>query len=90
MAEDERDIEIIPPGEESASRIWVSTGSGQVRMVKLGPFGALMVGLGLLLMLGLGFFFLSGLFLLLIPVAAVLGLGAWFSGLIGGGSRRLR
>ncbi|MCC3245715.1 hypothetical protein LG047_10315 [Methylocystis sp. WRRC1] len=95
MSEEKRDIEIIPPGEEfrdeTSSRIWISTGGGEVKFVRLGPFGSLMVGLGLLLLLALGFFFLSGLFLILVPVAAVLGLGAWFSGLIGGGSnRRLR
>jgi len=95
MSEDRKgEIEIIPPGEESAetrSRIWISTGGGEVKVVRLGPFGAFVVGLGVLLMLALGFFFLSGLFLILVPVAAVLGLGAWFSGLIGGGpNRRLR
>jgi hypothetical protein len=96
MSDDKREIEIIPPDEEdnfsaSSSRIWISTGGGEVRFVKLGPFGTMVAGLATLALLGLGFFFLSGLILLLIPVAAVLGLGAWFSGLIGGGApRRLR
>ncbi len=95
---EKREIEIIPSGEgsrdepfsQSGSRIWVSTGSGQVKFVKLGPFGSLMAGLGLLALLGVGLFFLSGLFLILIPVAAVLGVGAWLGGLIGRGTNRLR
>lgn len=96
MTDDKREIEIIPPGEEpedfnsSSSRVWISTGGGEVKMVRLGPFGGLMVGLGVLLFLGLGLFFLSGLFLILLPVTAVLGLGAYFSGLLGGSFRRLK
>lgn len=96
MSDGKREIEIIPPDEvedvsSSSSRIWISTGGGEVKFVKLGPFGTLVAGLATLALLGLGFFFLSGLFLILLPVAAVLGAGAWLSGLIGGGSdKRLR
>ena len=95
MSDEKRDIEIIPPDEgddfRSSSRIWISTGGGEVKFVKLGPFGTLVAGLATLALLGLGFFFLSSLFLILIPVAAVLGIGAWLSGLVGGGSaKRLR
>ncbi len=97
MTGDKGEIEIIPPGEDashsgsSPSRIWVSTGRGEVKFIKLGPFGSLMLGLGLLVLLGLGFFLLSGLFLILVPIAALLGVGAWLSGLLGVGSaRRLR
>lgn len=94
MSEEKREIEIIPPGEEfreeTVSRIWISSGGGEVKFVKLGPFGSVMLGLGLLLALGVGLFFLSGLFLILVPVAAVLGLGAYFSGLLGGAFKRLK
>ena len=97
MSDDRRDIEIIPPGEEPSDddavsgRIWITTGGGEVKFVKLGPFGALMLGLGMLFLLGLGFFFLTSLFLILVPVIAALGVGAYVAGLVGAGPfRRLR
>ena len=95
MSEEQREIEIIPPGEgplgDSSSRQWVSHGQGQVRFLKLGPFGGFMVGLGLLSLLGLGFFFLTSMFLIVTPIIAVLGAGAYLCGLIGAGPfKRLR
>jgi hypothetical protein len=96
MDDDKREIEIIPPGEEpedafTTSRIWISSGGGEVKFVKLGPFQSLLVGLGLMLFIGLGLFFLSGLFLFLIPVAAFLGVGAWVANKLGVGPfKRLR
>jgi len=97
MSDKRGDIEIIPPGEDprddyaASGRIWISTGGGEVKFVKLGPFGALMLGLGMLALMGLGFFFLTSLFLILVPVMAVLGVGAYFAGLVGAGPfRRLR
>ena len=89
MSDDRHDIEIIPPGENprddyaTSGSIWISSGGGEVKFVKLGPFGAMMVGLGVLCLLGLGFFFLTSLFLILVPVAAVLGVGAYLAGLVG-------
>lgn len=92
-------IEIIPPGERrepqgedfDTSRIWISSGSGEVKFVRLGPFQSMMLGLGLMLFIGLGLFFLSGLFLILIPAVAVLGAGAWAANKLGlGPFRRLR
>jgi hypothetical protein len=90
MQDDNRDIEIIPPGDEPrgdfvSSRIWISSGQGDVKFVRLGPFQSLLVGLGLLLLIGLGLFFLSGLFLFFIPVAALLGVGAWVANKLGVG-----
>jgi hypothetical protein len=97
MSDDRREIEIIPPGQEprddyaASGRIWISTGGGEVKFVKLGPFGALMLGLGMLAVIGLGFFFLTSLFLILVPVMAALGVGAYLAGLVGAGPfRRLR
>ena len=97
MGDDQRDIEIIPPGEDprdddaASGRIWISTGGGEAKVVKLGPFGALMLGLGMLFLLGLGFFFLTSLFLVLVPIMAALGVGAYLAGLVGAGPfRRLR
>ncbi|WP_457798476.1 hypothetical protein [Methylocystis sp. S23] len=94
------EIEIIPPGEEprrdredafASSRIWISSGSGEVKFVKLGPLQSLLLGAGLLAFLALGLFFLSGLFLILVPAIALLGLGAWVANALGFGPfRRLR
>lgn len=96
MSDKRGDIEIIPPGDDpredaASGRIWISTGGGEVKFVKLGPFGASMLGLGMLALMGLGFFFLTSLFLILVPVMAVLGVGAYLAGLVGAGPfRRLR
>jgi len=95
MENDKREIEIIPPGDEpedfATSRIWISSGGGEVKFVKLGPFQSMMLGLGLLALVGLGLFFLSSLFLVLVPVVAVLGAGAWVANKLGlGPFRRLR
>lgn len=96
MSEDRKgEIEIIPPGEEpehfSTSRIWVSSGSGEVKMVRLGPFQSMLLGLGLMTIVGLGLFFLSGLFLILVPAVALIGAGAWVANRLGFGPfRRLR
>ena len=97
MSDKRGDIEILPPDDDprddyaASGRIWISTGGGEVKFVKLGPFGALMLGLGMLAMIGLGFFFLTSLFLILAPVMAALGLGAYVAGRIGAGPfRRLR
>lgn len=96
MDDGKRDIEIIPPGEEperdfASSRIWISSGSGEIKFVKLGPFQSLMLGLGLLAFLAIGLFFLSGLFLILVPAIALLGAGAWVANKLGFGPfRRLR
>lgn len=86
------EVEILPP-EEGAARsggFIYRNSNGAVRVYKLGPVGAALAGLTLLLFLMLGFLFLGGALLLLLPVAAVLTLGAVFSGLIGNPFKRLR
>ncbi len=97
MSEEPRgEIEIIPPGERrdegpASSRIWISSGSGEVKFIRLGPFQSMLLGLGLMALAGLGLFFLSGLFLILVPAIALLGAGAWVANLLGVGPfRRLR
>ena len=61
MKDEKQEIEILPPGEdlyaENSSRIWVSTNGGEVKFIKLGPFGAFMLAAGTLAVLGMGFFF---------------------------------
>ncbi len=86
-------IEIIPPGEEpegdfAASNIWISSGSGEVKFVRLGPFQSVLLGVGLLLFIGLALFFLSGLLLILAPAALLLGAGAWVAHRLGVGPFR--
>jgi len=95
MKDEKQQIEILPPGEdlyaENSCRIWVSTNGGEVKFIKLGPFGAFMLAAGTLAVLGMGFFFLTSLFFILAPIIAILGAGAYLSGLVGMGPvKRLR
>lgn len=95
MKDERQEIEILPPGEdryrEETSRIWISTNGGEIKFVKLGPFGAFMLAAGTLALLGMGFFFLTSLFFILAPIIAILGAGAYLSGLVGMGPfNRLR
>jgi hypothetical protein len=91
IEEPKGEVEIIPPGEDGASsRIWIATGAHSVKVVKLGPFSGLLLALAIGLIMALGLVFLSGVFLILVPVVALLGVGAWLSGLLGGSFRRLR
>ncbi|MFZ3179493.1 MAG: capsule biosynthesis GfcC family protein [Methylocystis silviterrae] len=77
-------VEIILPGEETdASRIWVATGDGRVKVVKLSPWQSLMVTAALLLFLFIGFTLLSGAFLVLLVIAVVAGGLAYLAGLLG-------
>ncbi|PWB83750.1 MAG: hypothetical protein C3F11_04945 [Methylocystaceae bacterium] len=84
-------VEIIPPHAEtrSSSRIWIATGSHRVKVVKLGPLGSILLAFGFALALALGFIFLTGAFLVLIPVVAVLGAIAYLTGASGNPFRRL-
>lgn len=86
------EVEIIPPGEdeEPSSRIWIATGSHRIKVVKLGPFGSLLLAMaaGLVLLLGLAFF--TSAFLILAPVAALLAGAAYISGRLGNPFKRLK
>ena len=102
MTNDDRKIEIIPPGPAQepseffdevpvSGQIWIAGGGGRARIVRLGPFGSLVVGAAALFLLGLGFFFMTGLFLIVAPIVLLLGAGAWLAGSAGiGPFRRLR
>lgn len=102
MTNDDRKIEIIPPGDARepseffdevpvSGRIWIAGGDSRARIVKLGPFASLVAGAAALCLLGLGFFFMTGLFLIVAPVTLLLGAGAWLAGSAGiGPFRRLR
>jgi hypothetical protein len=86
------EVEIIPPGEErprSGGFIYTNS-NGSVRVVKLGPVGASLAGLGVLALLMLCFLFLGGALLLFLPIAGLLTLGAVVSGLIGNPFKKLR
>ena len=77
-------VEIILPGEETdASRIWVATGAGRVKVVKLLPWQSLIVTAALLFLLFIGFTLLSGAFLVLLVIAVVAGGFAYLAGLLG-------
>ncbi|WP_292527899.1 hypothetical protein [Methylocystis sp.] len=77
-------VEIILPGEETdASRIWVATGAGRVKVVKLSPWQSLLVTAALLLFLFIGFTLLSGAFLVLLVIAVVAAGFAYLAGLLG-------
>ena len=102
MQNDEREIEIIPPGRDPeppelfgegpvSGRIWISGGDGRGRIVRLGPFGTFVAGAAALFILGLAFFFMTGLFLIVMPIILLVGAGAWLAGGAGiGPFRRLR
>lgn len=89
--DDERQIEIIPPGVEdepfssASSRIWVGSGSGHVKFIKLGPFQTVLLALGMLVFIALVLFFLSGFFLVAAPLIALAGAGAWVANKLGVG-----
>ncbi|TLG76876.1 hypothetical protein [Methylocystis sp. B8] len=77
-------VEIILPGEETeASRLWVATGAGRIKVVKLSPWQSLIVTAALLLFLFIGFTLLSGAFLVLLLIAVVVGGFAYLAGLLG-------
>lgn len=86
------EIEIIPPGEDddASSRIWIAAGSRRIKVVKLGPFGSLLLTLagGLFLLLGLAFF--TGVFLILAPLALLLAGAAYLTGRLENPFKRLR
>jgi hypothetical protein len=82
------EAEILPPLDDRpkmAGRIFYSTGEGSVRIVRLGPLGAIALMGGFGLVLAFSLLFLSGLLMLLVPLAVIGGAVAYLTG----GFRRL-
>ena len=79
------EVEILPPENEEPSygRVFYSAGRGTVKIVKLGPFGSALLALALGLALMLGFLFLGGMLMILIPLLAIGGVGAYLASRFG-------
>ncbi len=79
-------VEVLPPLQEerASGRVFYSSGGG-IKIVRLGPLGALGVFLLVGLFLAAGFFFLGGLLLLLAPLFVLGGVGAYLLNRFGGG-----
>lgn len=76
-------VEIVLPGEEPSARVWVATGSQTIRVVKLGPLQSFALAVVALLLLWLGFLFLSGVFLVVAPIALAAAAVAYVAGRLG-------
>lgn len=83
-------VEIIPPGAETRANLWISTGSHQFKIVKLGPIGSILLALTIGALSVMGLIFLTGVFLVLIPVLVVLAIVAYLFGGPTSPFRRLR
>lgn len=86
-------IEILPPEDRASpwgDAVYSTRHFGTVKVVRLGPVGATLLGLGLLGFMTLGFLFIGGVMLALLPIAGLLTMGAVLSGFLGNPFRRLR
>ena len=63
-------VDILPPEDDQspAGRISYSTGSGTIKIVRLGPFASVFLALAIGLVLVFGLIFLSGALLFLLPI----------------------
>ena len=88
------EIEILPPEREggerlrSRTRIWIG-GTEGVKVIKLGPFGSALLALAGAVVLALGLIFFASAFLVLLPVALVIGAIAYLTGAAGNPFRRI-
>ena len=89
--------EIIPPdrahprpgADAPDMRVFVDFGGAQrLRVVRLGPFGAALIGLAFAVLAALILILLVGAFLIWIPLAALLGVAAVISSLLWSRFRR--
>ncbi|MFY9655932.1 MAG: hypothetical protein WAK01_04980 [Methylocystis sp.] len=86
-------VEILPPEDRSSpwgDAVYSTRQFGTVRVVRLGPVGGTLLGLGFLGFMTLGFLFIGGVMLVLLPIAGLLTMGAVLSGLLVNPFRRLR
>jgi hypothetical protein len=74
-------IEILPPGkgDQSFGNVSYSWGRETVKIIRLGPLGAIAMMLTIGLMLAFGILFLSGMILILIAALVILGTGAFIA-----------
>ena len=87
------EVEILPPEDRASpwgDAVYTTRRFGAVKIVRLGPVGGALMGLGFLLLMTFGFLFLGGVMLLLLPIAGLLTLGAVLSGVLANPFRRLR
>ena len=86
-------VEILPPEDRSSpwgDAAYSTRQFGTVKVVRLGPVGATLLGFGFLGLLTLGFLFIGGVMLMLLPIAGLLTMGAVLSGLLANPFKRLR
>lgn len=85
-------VEILPPasGDRSFDQVFHSSGRGTVKIIRLGPLGAIAMTLAFGLMLGFGLLFLTGILFILFAGLVVLGTGAYLANRLGGFRRWLR
>ncbi|WP_159728760.1 hypothetical protein [Methylosinus sp. Ce-a6] len=88
------EIEILPPEADggprvrSRARIWIGGTSG-VKVIKVGPIGAALLTLAGAVVLAMGLIFFASAFLVLLPVALVVGAIAYLTGAGGNPFRRI-
>jgi hypothetical protein len=73
-------IEILPPenGDQAFGRASYSWGGGRVKIMRLGPLGAVvMLAVGLMFTFGL--LFLTGMFLILVGALVIFGTGGYLA-----------
>jgi hypothetical protein len=74
-------VEILPPasGDQSFGHVFYSSERGTVKIIRLGPLGAIAMMLAFGLMLVFGLLFLSGMLLILFAALVILGTGAYLA-----------
>lgn len=88
------EIEILSPDSESGprlrsrARIWIG-GTEGVKVIKVGPIGAALLTLAGAVALAMGLIFFASAFLVLLPVALVIGAIAYLTGAAGNPFRRI-
>ena len=84
-------VEILRPasGDQSFDHVFYSSGRGTVKIIRLGPLGAIAMMLAFGLMLAFVVLFLCGVLLILFAALVILGTGAYLANRLRG-FRRFR
>jgi hypothetical protein len=87
------EIEILPPEPEAGPRVrsharWIG-GTNGVKVIKVGPIGSALLTLAGAVILAMGLIFFASAFLVLLPVALVVGAIAYLTGAGGNPFRRI-